>query len=223
MTLSSETNRVQYDGTGSQISFAVSFVFWDNDDLLVTHRDSSGTETTWTRGTQFTLTGGNGSTGTLTVITSPTDNTPASGETLTIESDLDNVQDLSLPAGGAVPTAPLEQRLDKNVRLTQQLVETIARAVKLSVTSAESEVTLEDLSGSTGLFVRVNAAEDGLEFVSISSSGTLGIPVGISDGGTGGTTEATARSSLNLPTAAQQARHETAANLALYYHAQIGA
>ncbi len=54
---------------------------------------------------------------TLTVATSPTDHTPASGETLTITSNLDDTQDILLPEGGAFPSSSVEQQLDKIVRL----------------------------------------------------------------------------------------------------------
>jgi len=85
MTLTSTTTKVQYDGDGSTTAFTISFNFWSDGDVRAILRDSSGTETTWVKGTQYTLTGGSatGSTGTLTVETSPTDYTPQSQLSLT--------------------------------------------------------------------------------------------------------------------------------------------
>ncbi len=91
MTLTSQTNRVQYSGDGSTTAFPTTFVFWLNADIQAIHTDAAGTETIWVSGAHFTL----------TVATSPTDHTPASGETLTITSNLDDTQDILLPEGGA--------------------------------------------------------------------------------------------------------------------------
>ena len=196
MTLTDSTNRVQYTGNGSTTSFAITFVFWDADDPQVTHADSSGTETTWTRGTQYTITGGSGATGTLTVVTSPTDYTPALNETLTIKSNLANTQPTSLPAGGELPSGTLEQQLDQIVRQLQQFSETVGRSITLKISSTESDVTIEDLDGNTGKFAQVNAAEDGFTYASVTSSGTITDPVPVANGGTGSTSAATAITAL---------------------------
>ena len=196
MTLTDSTNRVQYTGNGSTTSFAITFVFWDADDPQVTHADSSGTETTWTRGTQFTITGGSGATGTLTVVTSPTDYTPALNETLTIKSNLANTQPTSLPAGGELPSGTLEQQLDQIVRQLQQFSETVGRSITLKISSTENDVTIEDLDGNTGKFAQVNAAEDGFTYASVTSSGTITDPVPVANGGTGSTSAATAITAL---------------------------
>ena len=100
MTLTSTTNKVSYAGNDATTSFAVTLTFWDADDLKVILLDADGVETTWTRGTQYSITGGDGSTGTLEVDTDPTDYTPATGETLVIKSNLSDLQDTSLPLGG---------------------------------------------------------------------------------------------------------------------------
>lgn len=104
MTLASATTKVSYAGNGSTASFSVTFVYWDNTDIEVILRSSAGVETTWVLNTQYTLSGGAGSTGTLTVDTSPTDYTPASGETLVIRSKRADTQGTALPLGGAFPS-----------------------------------------------------------------------------------------------------------------------
>ncbi len=138
MTLSSTTISDQYSGDGSTTEFAISFVFWDDADIEAILTDANGTETTWVLGTQYTLSGGSGSTGTLTVDTDPTDYTPASGETLTIQSNLLNKQLTRLPAGGSFPSTSVEQQLDKVVRLIQQLSGEIGRMMK--VPTVESSI-----------------------------------------------------------------------------------
>lgn len=197
MTLTSTTNRVQYSGDGSVTSFAVTFVFWALDDpQLILTVDSTGVETTWTRGTQYTLSGGSGATGTVTVITSPTDYTPATGETLTIRSLLANTQPTDLPLGGDLSSDDLEQQLDQIVRQVQQLSEQVGRSFKLNTTSSESGITLADLKDNAGKFAQVNTAEDGLQYALATSAGTITDPVPVANGGTGSITAAAALTAL---------------------------
>ena len=115
MTVSSETAKVTYNGDGSTSSFSVTFYFLDTSDVKVIHRDADGNETTWTEGSQYTLTGaGAQSGGTVTVSTGPTDYTPASGETLTIKRDLDLTQETDYPEGGQFPASAHEDALDRS-------------------------------------------------------------------------------------------------------------
>lgn len=196
MTLTSETNRVQYSGDGSTTAFTITFVFWANADIQAVHTDSNGTETTWTLGTQFTLSGGSGSTGTLTVSTSPTDYTPASGTTLTITSNLDDTQPTSLPEGGVFPSASVEQQLDKIVRLIQQKAEALGRAIKLPISSANTDLAIPDPSASK--FLRWNSGATALENADIASQGSIGVPVTVAEGGTNASTAAAARTNLDV-------------------------
>lgn len=146
MTLTSTIYRVQYSGDGSTVSFPITFVFWDNSDIEVIHTATDGvTETTWSLGSQYTLSGGSGSTGTLTVSTSPTDYTPASGETLTIQSNLTNTQGTDIPLGGEFSSVDVEQQLDKFARMFQQLEGKISRAMIVRV----AETTIGDLPRAT--------------------------------------------------------------------------
>jgi hypothetical protein len=181
MTLTSETVRVQYSGDGGTTAFSITFAFWDDDDPQAVLTNSLGAETTWVRGTQYTISGGDGSTGTLTVTTSPTDYTPASGEKLTITSNLDDTQDTDLPAGGAFPVTSVEQQLDKIVRMIQQKAEAIGRALKLPVSSTVTDIEIPDPSASK--FLRWDASAANLENADINAT-SLGIPVPLADGGT---------------------------------------
>lgn len=201
MALTDTSNRVQYEGDGSTVSFPITFVFWDADDPQAILTDSNGVETTWVRGTQYTISGGGspGATGTLTVITSPTDYTPQGGgtpELLTIKSNLANTQPTSIPAGGSFSTIQLEQQLDQMVRQLQQESEETDRSIKLKVSSAESGVTIEDLDGNTAKFLQVNTAEDGFTYAVVTSSGTITDPVPVANGGTGSASAATALTAL---------------------------
>ena len=136
MSVSSETNKVTYSGDGSTATFSTSFSFSSNDEITVTLvTNSTGAEAAWTLGTQYTLTGaGTGSAGTLTVDTSPSDYTPASGKTLVIELKPAFTQTTSLPRGGTVsPKDTLEPMHDKRVRQLLYLKGLAERAVKVPV------------------------------------------------------------------------------------------
>ncbi len=177
MTLSSELVKVAYNGDGATTSFSVTFVFWDLDDVRVILTDASDAETVWTRGTQYTLaktvTGSKASTGTLTVITTPTDYTPASGTTLTLISNLLDVQDTSLPAGGVFPSAAVEQRFDQLTRLLQQRTEELSRAPKYAESEAAASIgDMPTLSSRKSNFFAFDAA--GKPVAAAGTSANLG-------------------------------------------------
>lgn len=163
MTLSSTTTKVTYNGDGATTDFAIGFVFWDSDDLRVIHRDADDVETVWTRGTHYTVTGGSGATGTLTVRIAPTDYTPAPGETLTIKDAQSEVQGDSLPLSGAFPSTVVEQRLDRITRLIQVHSEEIARSILLPETASLSGLTIPEPGA--GELVRYNPGGTSLETV----------------------------------------------------------
>ena len=167
MTLTATTNKVAYAGNGSTTSFAVTFIYWEDTTVkVILSNDVTGVETVWTDGTQYTLSGGDGAVGTLTIDTSPTDYTPASGETLTVKSNEPDTQTASLPLGGSFPSTTVEKRLDKNVRLTQQLQEELDRAVLFPESSTSTGKSIEDPVALN--LIRWDSAASSIEGVSLS-------------------------------------------------------
>jgi hypothetical protein len=118
MTVSSETNKTTYAGNGSTSTFSTGFTFSVDAEVVVTLVASDATQTEWVKGTQYTLTGaGTGSAGSVAVVTSPTNYTPASGETLVIELKPAFTQTTSLSRGGTTsPKDDLEPMHDTRVR-----------------------------------------------------------------------------------------------------------
>ena len=169
MTLGSATVKVSYNGDGATINFSTVFVFWQNSDIRVIHRDAAGTETVWVEATHYNLTGGNGAAGTVTVITSPTDYTPAVGETLFIKSDRAETQPDDLPLSGSLPSTVVEQMVDKAVRMIQQHSEQIARSVLLPETTSLSDIALPEPGA--GEYLRWNQAGTALETGVVSGAG----------------------------------------------------
>jgi len=133
MTLSSDVTKVSYFGNGSTTPFAVPFIWWDDTDLRVLLRDAAGVETEWVQGTDYTLVGGNGASGTLTATVAP-----ATGTTLVIKSNRAETQLDDFPLGGPLSSATLEQAIDKTVRLVQQNSEGIGRSLQVAETDPAS-------------------------------------------------------------------------------------
>lgn len=164
MTLNSTMTKVTYDGDGATTVFAIDFIFWNKSDLRVIHRDAGGVETVWAEGTQYSLSGGDGATGALTVIDAPVDYTPRTGDSLTILDKQPETQGDSLPLSGAFPSSVVEQRLDKLTRLIQIHSEEIARAVLLPETASLSGLAIPEPGA--GELLRYNL--DGSELQTIA-------------------------------------------------------
>ena len=131
MTVSSATNKVSYNGNGSQTVFAYGFKIFDEDDLTVIIRNASGGETTQTITTHYTVSGvGVASGGNVTMGTAP-----ASGESLTIIRELPLTQGLDLVPNDPFPATLVEDTLDKLTFMIHQHEETLNRTIKGSKTT----------------------------------------------------------------------------------------
>ncbi|MFQ5668862.1 MAG: hypothetical protein ACE5I7_20905 [Candidatus Binatia bacterium] len=112
------------------------YFFIENADIVATLRSTGGAETPWTEGTEYTLTGaGNPSGGTLTAVSTGTDYTPQSGETLVIKRKEQFTQPSDFAVAGALPSETIEEGYDRAVMLAQQLSEDLGRAARLVETS----------------------------------------------------------------------------------------
>ena len=129
-----------YNGNGSTTVFSVTYQFYD---LLVTHIDSSGSETVWVENTDFTVTGGAGSTGSITATTAP-----ASGEQIRIERDTDKAQGEDYDLDNEVLEASLQSSVDKIAMIMQELTYNNNRRPAISIANYTSPV--EFPAASTG-------------------------------------------------------------------------
>lgn len=166
MTVSSETNRVQYNGTGSTTEFAVSFYFLDDSHLQVILTDTSGNDTTQTITTHYTVTGaGDFSGGTVTMVTAP-----ASGEKLTIVRNVPFTQATDYVENDPFPADTHEQALDKLTMLSQQLDEKSDRSLRAptSTSITDGEIPEEDVVAD--YILRINSSANGFEAVSATDA-----------------------------------------------------
>lgn len=129
-----------YNGNGSTTVFSVTYQFYD---LLVTHIDSSGSETVWVENTDFTVTGGAGSTGSITATTAP-----ASGEQLRIERNTDKSQGEDYDLDNEVVEASLQSSVDKLAMIMQELIYNNDRRPAISIANYTGPV--EFPAASTG-------------------------------------------------------------------------
>lgn len=152
MTISTDIQRTSFTGDGATVAFATTFPFFASADLkvyLVT--TASGAEVLKTLTTHYSVTGGDGSTGTVTMVTAP-----ASTETLVLVLDPPRTQTTNLVSGDGLDMESIEDRMDKLTLMVQRLDDRLDRAVRLKdgdPISALSAVTTAALRrGKTVMF-----------------------------------------------------------------------
>ena len=188
MTLATTSNRKEYVGDAAQTAFPYDFLVLDE-----THFEIYLDEVLQTLTTDYTVSGIlNPAGGDITFLTAP-----ATGVVVVLLRVVPFTQEVDLPNTGSFPSTIVEQQgFDKIMMLLQQLSEKLGRAVKLATTSTFLDILFPDPAASK--FIRYNSAATALEAVDIVPLGSLGVPVSITDGGTGATTKAAAQTSLGI-------------------------
>lgn len=129
MTVSTTSARDVKLGNGSTRTFSVSFEFFQADDLDVTLVKADGTLVSWTLNQQYTVSGGGGSTGS---ITTTQNNTVQSGQKLIIERTTPLVQPVDLVPNDFLPAETLEDVADILTLQVQEINDVVSRAIRLS-------------------------------------------------------------------------------------------
>jgi len=149
MTISSTTVKNSYNGNGSTSTFSYTFRIFQDSDLQVIIRSSTGTETTKTLTTHYTVSGaGNSSGGSITFTAG---NIPSSGQTVVIRRNLPQTQSIDYIANDPFPAESHEEGLDRAMMAVQQLQEEVTRSLKLSRTN-----TMTNTEFSVGASDRAN-------------------------------------------------------------------
>lgn len=138
----------------TQTSFTVSFEFFDNDDLNVY---VDGTLKTLT--TDYTVTGGDGSTGTVTMSVTGA----SGGSTVVITRDIDLERTTDFPASGAFNIATLNTELDRIIAIAADLDDRAARALQLTDYDAAAGLTLPELNNRKGTVLAFNSSTGAVE------------------------------------------------------------
>ena len=117
MSVSSSTSTFSYTGNGSTTTaYTVPFNFYDAADLKVYSVDASGTSTLLTITTNYTVSGGGGSTGSVTTTAAI-----PSTRTVLIQRVVPYTQLTSFTTGDRLPANSIETALDKLTMEAQQL------------------------------------------------------------------------------------------------------
>jgi hypothetical protein len=180
-TVPSTVSRAAYSGNGVTVNFSVPFNFFDDSDLyVVLVNNTTAAETVQALTTNYTVTGGEGETGTLTMIVAP-----IAGVTLVIERNMPYTQEIDLEPNDPFPAEVTEEGFDRGVMLAQQNLLKINKSPKLPPTydpdSGEIRLPLPE----NGKLLSGKADETGWENVAISDLALADIPTlitGATDG-----------------------------------------
>ena len=159
MTLGTTHASVRYNGDGAIRTFAVTFEFHATTDLeVIVITEATGAESTKALGADYSVTGGDGGTGTVTMNVAPT-----MAERLVIRRVSPDQQPDDLRDGGPLAAESLERRLDVLAARLQELEMDIARALKVSKGSLATDEGLTlNLTGGMGQGVLVANDEQGV-------------------------------------------------------------
>jgi hypothetical protein len=126
MTVSTLTRTVTYNCNGSTTEFAVSFAFFEITVTLVTVAD--GSETTLTETTHYTVTGGDGATGSITTISTYSSDYQIRIDRITTKTQMtDYVENDSFPA------AEHEKAIDRLTMIVQEASNDADRALQIAL------------------------------------------------------------------------------------------
>jgi hypothetical protein len=144
MTISSTTVKNSYSGNSSTTVFAYTFKIFADSDIQVIIRSSTGTETTKTITTHYTVSGaGDANGGSVTFLTAP-----VTGETVVLIRNVPQTQAIDYIANDPFPAETHEEGLDRATMTIQQMQEEVTRSIKLSrtntMTSTEFAVAAAD-------------------------------------------------------------------------------
>lgn len=124
MSLATTTPQVSHNTDGTTLAFDFTFKMWTDtveDEIAVVFNEGETDEATLALTTDYTLSAPNNdysSGGTVTLVSGS--DYAATGNTLTIKSDLLRQQDYDLKHGGALNPESLETVLDRLVRMIQE-------------------------------------------------------------------------------------------------------
>ncbi len=127
MTVSSTTTRVTYSGNGVTTAFATTFPFFTAGEIEVIERvAASGAETVKALATDYTVSGGNGATGTVTAV----GGAPPSTVQWVLRRKTARTQEIDYTTNDPFPAETHEQGLDRLKMNVQELGEENDRALK---------------------------------------------------------------------------------------------
>lgn len=193
MTQTTTTARNVKAPNGSTTSFPFNFTFDAETEILVTRVViATSAETPQVLTTDYTITGGSGSTGTVEMNTAPPG--PAL-ENLVIERVTPKTQSTDYQPNDPFPAEVNETALDKLTRIEQETTDLVNRAVKLKKNSTLAGPTIPDPEVNK-ILVGKTATEFENKTVLDLAATAVTLPLPIADGGTNAATVAGAQINL---------------------------
>ncbi len=160
MTLAIDTAKSgPFAGDDVTTVFVVAFDYLDTSHVRVVLTDVNGIETDFVEDTEYTITAP-GIGGTVTIKTTPTDFTPATGEKLTIVRDMPFTQLTDYVPNDPFPAETHEDAIDERTMETQQLKEQLERCLIFPVSTSTTDFELP--VPAAGELLGWNAAEDAI-------------------------------------------------------------
>jgi len=154
ISLSDNDPRVSYTvGQGvTQTSFAVPFEFFDNDDL---NFYVDGTLKTLT--THYTVSGGDGSTGTIATTSGNSVVGASGGSTVIVTRSIDLDRTTDFPSSGPFNIASLNTELDRFIAITADIQDDVNRSLKLIDFDSAVDTQMPLLAARKGTVLGFNA------------------------------------------------------------------
>lgn len=148
MTVSSQTNRVQYVGDGSTTAFAVPYPFLEDSHLVVVKTNiATQVDTAQTITTHYTLSGAGTQSGTCTFVSAP-----SSSERVTIYRSTPITQLIDLKENDVFAASSAEDAVDKLTMILIDLHEIASRGVAIDIISTEAVPDPESRLGVSDVF-----------------------------------------------------------------------
>lgn len=145
--------RISYTATSGQTAFTVPFEFFDNTDLNVYINDTLQTLTT-----HYTVTGGSGSTGSITLVTGAT-----AGDVIVITRDVTLERTTDFPTSGPFQVASLNTELDKVVAMIADMKDLADRGLRLSDSDTSATLVLANKDTRKGTVLAFNETTGAVE------------------------------------------------------------
>ena len=168
MTISSTASEISYAGDDVSVSFPIPFPFDTSADLLVIRTDPDGNPVVLSSG--YTVAGGGGSTGTLTLSSALADD-----YTLTIIDDPERTQTTDYIANDAFPAETHEGALDKLTRIVKRLYQRDERALRVvdGDPASGDGMVLGSVDARKGKYLFFNAITGAIEYAVALATETL--------------------------------------------------
>ena len=123
IVIADNSPRKSYTATAGQTEFPTVFAFFDEADINVYINDTLQTLTT-----NYTVTGGNGSDGTVTLVTGA-----SAGDVIVLTRDVELERTTDFPSSGPFQVGSLNTELDKIIAMIADMKDLAERGLRLAV------------------------------------------------------------------------------------------